>query len=111
MTGKGAGQWTRLCAGALLAFAVLSAPVGAQDSGGGLPPQKVEDPAAVDPAPGVRADSTGALIPQVQRPPQDEDEPVSGGFQPQSGGAQAGGKAPSSGGGSSGAGDGTQGPG
>jgi small-conductance mechanosensitive channel len=103
MTGKGAGQWTRLCAGALLAFAVLSAPVGAQDSGGGLPPQKVEDPAAVDPAPGVRADSTGALIPQVQRPPQDEDEPVSGGFQPQSGGAQAGGKAPSSGGGSSGA--------
>ena len=103
MTGKGAGQWTRLCAGALLAFAVLSAPVGAQDSVGGLPPQKVEDPAAVDPAPGVRADSTGALIPQVQRPPQDEDEPVSGGFQPQSGGAQAGGKAPSSGGGSSGA--------
>jgi potassium efflux system protein len=103
MTGKGAGQWTRLCAGTLLAFALLSAPVGAQDSGGGLPPPKVEEPAAVEPETGVRAVSTGALIPGVQRPPQDEDEPVSGGFQPLSGGAQAGGKAPSSGGGSSGA--------
>ena len=139
MTGKGRGLFARLCAGGLLAKSVLLAkslllavsvlraksllravsvvlalslllaPAGAQDTGGGGPP-------AAPPGFKVRADSTGALIPEVQRPPQVEEEseePVSGGFSPkasgaqaagaEAGGAQAGGKAPASGGGSSGA--------
>ncbi len=102
MTGHGGGQFARRCAGALLAFVLLFAPAAAQDSGGGGPPATVEAPPGIK----VRADSTGALIPEVQRPPQvvvEDDEPVSGGFSPQAGGAQGGGKAPSSGGGSSGA--------
>ena len=108
MTRSGAGQFARHCAGALLAFTLLFTPALAQESGGGGPPPVVAPTPAVVPPPGikVRADSTGALIPEVQRPPQrapDDDEPVSGGFLPQGGGAQAGGKAPASGGGSSGA--------
>lgn len=55
----------------------------------------------------VQADSSGALIPEVQRPPQEPagegSGPMSGGFAPQSGAKQAGGKPPASGGGSSGA--------
>ena len=123
MTGKGRGQIARLCAGALLALSLLCAPVGAQDAGGtppagetqpagGTPPAgeasaETGTPPAATPGIKVRADSTGALIPEVQRPPQNPteegDEPVSGGFSPQGGAAQAGGKAPASGGGSSGA--------
>ena len=85
------------CAGVVLALGWLGMPALAQEAGGLAQPQIK-----------VHADSTGALIPEVQRPPQDAGGggAKSGGFAPgglQAGGAQAGGKPPASGGGSSGA--------
>ena len=81
-------------AGVVLALSLLGSPGLAQD-GGAAPQPQIK----------VQADSSGALIPEVQRPPQDVAEDgegaTSGGFAPQ--GGLAGGKAPASGGGSSGA--------
>ena len=81
-------------AGVVLALSLLGSPGLAQD-GGAAPQPQIK----------VQADSTGALIPEVQRPPQfvaeDGGGATSGGFAPQ--GGLAGGKAPASGGGSSGA--------
>ncbi len=86
------GQIAALCAGAVLALGLAWGPVQAQEAGGAAPTIKVQ------------ADSSGALIPEVQRAPQDpEPEAASGGSAPQSGGVSGGGKAPASGGGSSGA--------
>ena len=98
MTGNSLHQIAGFCARVALALTLASAPLWAQD--GGTPDIKVQ------------ADSTGALIPEIQRPPQvPEEEATSGGVAPQSGGvaggasggASGGGKAPASGGGSSGA--------
>ena len=98
----------RLVAAAMLALALTGTPVTGQETGG---TPTVLAPAE-QPQIKVQADSSGALIPQVQRPPQDATEDgggaVSGGGAPQGGGVQAGGvqgggRAPASGGGSSGA--------
>ena len=91
-------QLSRRLGAALLAFCLTFGAAGAQDAGGDAPA-----PEAV-PQITVQADSTGALIPQVQRAPIDGTGggATSGGFAPQGGIKQAGGKAPASGGGSSG---------
>ncbi len=90
------GQIAEAIAAALVALALLGVPLLAQDAG--VP--------AAQPQIRVQADSSGALIPEVQRPPQTEagngGGANSGGVAPQ-GGGKAGGKAPASGGGSSGA--------
>ena len=92
--------WHRQIAGtlgaAVLALVVAGVPLQAQDAD--TPPQSQIK---------VHADSSGALIPEVQRPSQDAVEAgggaTSGGFAPKGGTVKAGGKAPASGGGSSGA--------
>ena len=93
----GVSSLSKAFAGVVLALLLAAAPVVAQEAGGAAPPSEIK----------VQADSSGALIPEVQRPPQGAaaagGEATSGGFAPQGGGAQAGGKAPVSGGGSSGA--------
>ena len=82
--------------GVVLALVLAGAPLWAQETD--TPPQSQIK---------VQADSTGALIPEVQRPAQGAVEAgggaTSGGFAPKGGTVQAGGKAPASGGGSSGA--------
>ena len=114
MTLGGQGQRARRFAGAVLALGLLGLVFGVQDVGaqeaGGAAPGKTGQPAV-----SVQVDSSGALVPQVQRPagqnaeiaaPPGEgeaDQPVSGGFAPQSGGRPAGGGAATSGGGNSGA--------
>ena len=88
------GVW----AGVVLALLLAGLPLSAQETRPDLP--------SPQPQIKVQADSSGALIPEVQRPPQtvpaEGGGATSGGFAPQGSGAQAGGKAPVSGGGSSG---------
>ena len=93
MTRTGPQPMKRLGA-VLLAFCLTFGAATAQEAGGDAPAPQIT----------VQADSSGALIPPVQRPPiaGAGGEATSGGFAPQGGIKQAGGKAPASGGGSSG---------
>ncbi|MBC7736296.1 MAG: DUF3772 domain-containing protein [Candidatus Saccharibacteria bacterium] len=117
MTRTGPGNIARLCAGMVLALALLGpgpwAETGWAQDAGGSGPAKVEAPATGDmpttddTGAAVRADPSGTLV----RPPgqtgvtapqnddSEEEQPVSGGFAPQSGGQPSA----NSGGGSSGA--------
>ena len=113
MSRGGPGQIARLCAGALLAWCLCGLPATSQDSGG----SPAARPGTAQPGVTVHADSSGTLIPPVQRPAGqnavvvattggsdaevEADQPISGGFAPQTGGRPAGGA--TSGGGSSGA--------
>ena len=91
----GLRQIAEVLAGAVLALVLLGSLAVAQDTGGVAPQPRIK----------VQADSSGALIPEIQRPPQAVEAagggPTSGGFAPQ--GGSAGGKPPASGGGSGGA--------
>ena len=91
----GLGQITRAGVGAVLALVLLAVSALAQET---VPQPQIK----------VQADSSGALIPEVQRPPQAAEAggATSGGVAPRGSlgaGGLAGGKAPASGGGSGGA--------
>ena len=114
MTQRRCRQIGSLCAGVVLAAALLAAPVvQAQQTGGGgaTTGQGSTQPATAQPGQPVikvQADSSGALIPEVERPPAPpavaEDAVVSGGGAPSGGGRPAGtGSAVKPGGASSGA--------
>lgn len=106
MRARGLTELGRVAAAALALAVWLAGAALGQEAGTG---QGGAAPAAAEPGGiKVQADSSGALIPEVQRPPQDGGAgqaggATSGGFAPKGGVKQAGGKAPASGGGSSGA--------